>query len=75
MIDEISAREAAKSMGITPIGTLGVLLMAFKEGIVNEDEVKQIIEGMISSKYRVGAEVIIEFWESMDEIKRVKYNK
>ena len=72
IIDEISAREAAKSLNIKPIGTLGILLMAFKERIINEDEIKGIIEGMVNSKYRVGANVIIEFWDKLKELKRVR---
>lgn len=68
IIDEISAREAAKSLNITPIGTLGILLMAFKNKIVNKEEIEKIIKEMMDSKYRVGANVIIEFWNKLKEL-------
>ena len=72
MIDEISAREAAKSLELNPIGTLGALLLAFKRNILNEIEVSKLIEEMLNSKYRVGAEVIIEFWNRLNDLKKAK---
>ncbi len=69
IIDEISAREAAKSLNLEPIGTLGVLLIAFKKRIINEDAVNKIIKEMMDSKYRVGANVIMEFWNKLSELK------
>lgn len=72
IIDEKSAREAAKSVSIRPIGTLGVLLRAFKKKIINENEIKRIIEEMLSSKYRVSAEVLWEFWGGLERLKHGK---
>ena len=72
IIDEISAREAAKSLNVRPIGTLGALLMAFKRKIVSENEIENIIKDIMESKYRVGADVIIEFWSKLKELKEIR---
>jgi len=69
IIDEIAAREAAKSLNIRPIGTLGILLEAFKKKIINEKEIEGLIKEMIDSKYRVGANIIIEFWNKLKELR------
>lgn len=69
VIDEKSAREAAKSLNLEPIGTLGILLIAFKKEIINEDEINKIIKEMMDSKYRIGANVLMEFWNKLNKFK------
>ena len=70
IIDEVAAREAAKAFGIKPIGTLRVLLMAYKDNLINEEEVNEIIKEMESSKYRFSPDVLIEFWNLFKKIKK-----
>ena len=70
IIDEISAREAAKAFGIKPIGTLRVLLMAYKDNLINAMEIKRLISEMENSKYRFSPKVLIEFWNLFDRIKK-----
>ena len=72
VIDEISAREAAKSLDLKPIGTLGVLLIAFKKGIISKEQIEKIVKEMMDSKYRVGANIIIEFWDKLRELEQAK---
>ena len=70
IIDEISAREAAKAFGIKPIGTLRILLIAYKNGFINEAEVKETINEMENSKYRFSPSVLIEFWNLFEKIRK-----
>ena len=70
VIDEISAREAAKAFGIKPIGTLRILLIAYKNGFINEAEVKETINEMENSKYRFSPSVLIEFWNLFEKIRK-----
>lgn len=72
VIDEIAAREAAKAFGIKPIGTLGVLLIAYKKNFINKEEIKKLITEMQDSKYRFSPKVLIEFWDLLDEIENNK---
>jgi len=69
IIDEIAAREAAKAFGIKPIGTLKVLLMAYKDNLINTKEIKELISEMENSKYRFSPKVLIEFWNLFERIK------
>lgn len=72
IIDEKSARKAAELHGMFPIGTLGVVLLAYKKDIVSEIDVGDIIEKLISDNFRIGAEVLNEFWKSFDLVKKDK---
>jgi len=68
IIDEISAREAAKAFSIKPIGSLRVLLQACKDSLISRDEIKEIINDMENSKYRFSPKVLIEFWNLFEKI-------
>ena len=70
IIDEISAREAAKAFGIKPIGTLRVLLIAYKDGLLKKAEIKELISEMENSKYRFSPKVLIEFWDLLEKVKK-----
>ena len=69
VIDEIAAREAAKAFGLKPIGSLRVLLNAYKNALINKKEIKEIINEMENSKYRFSSKVLIEFLELFEKVK------
>lgn len=70
IIDEIAARETAKAFGIKPIGTLRVLLNAYKSNLITEEEIKELVKEMENSKYRFSPRVLIEFWNLFEKIKK-----
>lgn len=72
IIDEKPVRRAAEFFGILPIGTLGVILLAYKKNMINENEVDDIVEKLISDNFRIGSDVLNEFWKLLDEIKKKK---
>ena len=69
VIDEALARETAKSMGLKPIGSLRVLLLAYKKNILNEREIKETVNKMIKLKFRISASTLIRFWELFEKLK------
>lgn len=70
VIDESLAREAAKAFGLNPIGSLRVLLLAYEKNMLNDKEVKETVNKMISLKFRLSAATLIRFWELFDKMKR-----
>ncbi|MBI3036024.1 hypothetical protein HYY71_06925 [Candidatus Woesearchaeota archaeon] len=70
MLDELSAREAAEAFGIVPIGSLRVLLTCYGGGLINKEEINELLNEMENSKYRFSPKVLIEFWSLFDKIKR-----
>ena len=69
IIDEISAREAAKAFGIKPIGSLRVLLIAYKNKSISKSEIKDLVNEMENTKYRLSPKVLIEFWRLLENIR------
>ncbi|MBS3134594.1 hypothetical protein J4214_05170 [Candidatus Woesearchaeota archaeon] len=70
IMDEALGRKIAKLYGIKPIGSLKVLIEAYKKDFINETELRNIIKEMIENKFRIGADVINEFWNIFNKIKR-----
>ena len=60
LIDEISARSAARLLGLTPRGTLFVLLMSLKEKFIAFDEFLQALDQLIEQGFRLKEEVYVE---------------
>ena len=74
LIDEIAAREAAKSLGIKPVGSLRVLLVAYQDNLISKEEINKLMAAMQDSKYRFSPKVLIEFWDLFGKIRK-KQNK
>ena len=70
IIDETAAREAAKSFGIKPIGSLRVLLIAYQKNLISKKEINDLLAKMQDSKYRFSPKVLIEFWELFEKLKK-----
>lgn len=70
LIDESIARRVCKLMGLRPVGSLGVVLLAYKNGIIEEKRVKLIVRKMVSSDFRVSASVIEKFWELFERMNK-----
>lgn len=73
LIDERIARKIAKLQGLESWGSLKILLIAFKKNIITEEEVREIITEMTSTKFRLSAEVVNKFWIFFDKLKKKKY--
>jgi predicted nucleic acid-binding protein len=60
LVDEVSARSAAKLLGLTPRGTLFVLLEALKRKEIELDNFLEILEDLINQGLRLREEVYVE---------------
>jgi|Deesub1362B_J571_1020462.scaffolds.fasta_scaffold00266_37 predicted nucleic acid-binding protein len=60
LIDEVSARTAARLLDLKPRGTIFVLLKALKEKVIDMDEFLEILNQMIGYNFRLKEEVYIE---------------
>src|SRR3989344_1328478 len=68
LIDERVARNVAKLEGLTPKGSLYVLLIAFKKKKLTEKEIKFLVTEMTATKFRLSSEVSNKFWQMFDEL-------
>lgn len=53
IVDEKRGRKVAKQNNLTIIGTVGLLMRAKEDGIINGKELKEISDGFIESKIRL----------------------
>ena len=60
LIDDIKARSAAEIAGLTPVGTLWVILQAVKTKIKDFDECLSTLEDIIDSGYYLRDEIYIK---------------
>jgi predicted nucleic acid-binding protein len=68
LVDEVSARAAARLLDLTPRGTIFVLLRALEKKEMNLDEFLRVLNQMIGEGFRLREEVYIE---AVREVRRI----
>lgn len=53
LLDERKGRSVAKKMSVEYIGTMGILMLAFDEGIVTAEEVRETLEKLLRCDIRL----------------------
>ncbi|KXB01406.1 hypothetical protein AKJ44_02600, partial [candidate division MSBL1 archaeon SCGC-AAA261F17] len=72
LIDEVSARTAARLLGLKPKGTVLVLLKTLEEGEMNLDEFLETMNDLVEHGFRLREEVYIEAIRKAREIEEAK---
>jgi len=72
LLDEVSARSAARLLDLTPRGTVFVLLMALEKKELGLDEFLEALSQLISEGFRLKEEVYVE---AVKEAKRIASEK
>jgi uncharacterized protein len=72
LLDELSARSAAKLMDLVPRGTVFVLLKAVEKKEINFDDFVEALDQMISKGFRLKEEVYLE---ALKQAKRIAAEK
>ena len=69
IIDEHLGRTIAKLYNLKSRGSLRVLIESYKKNNISETELRDTIDEMIKNKFRIGADVITEFWKIFEKLK------
>lgn len=72
LLDDSDGREAAELNGLSPVGSLRVLLLAFDKNIANESEVLEIFRKMIENKFWISGEITVTFLQLFEKLKKRK---
>ena len=66
IIDELKGRKAAKKLGISVAGSLGILVAAKRRGYIKE--VKPLIEKIQKTNFRISKKLVDRILEKVNEI-------
>ena len=69
LMDEDIGRKIARLHNIKPRGSLRVLILGYQKGLLDEEQVKEVLSSMMHANFRVSAEVITRFWELFKQVK------
>lgn len=58
LMDEAAGRKVAKAMGLRIMGTVGVLVNAFEDGILSAEDVEDAFEALRNANRRISEELI-----------------
>ncbi|MDI6905564.1 MAG: DUF3368 domain-containing protein [Candidatus Bathyarchaeia archaeon] len=57
LIDQSNAREVAKHLGLSPRGTIYIILTAIKRKLITKDNAKQMLETLIEENFYISANI------------------
>lgn len=69
LLDEAQARTAAKLMGLKPLGTAGVILMALKKKEITYEEFLLILESLTKEGFRLGNDVYTDIISNAEKFR------
>lgn len=66
LIDDASARAIAESFGFSVKGTLYVILMAFRKGLLTKNEAKEHIDKLVLVGFRISQEIYLQLIKELE---------
>ncbi len=65
LIDEAKARRIARLYNLKPKGTLWVLTKGFEKGLLSKEDLKNCIQELIKSGYRIREDILVEIFREL----------
>lgn len=69
LMDESQGRTAAKLMGLKPLGTAGILLLALEKKKISYEEFLSVFENLIKEGFRLRNDIYAEIISSADKFR------
>ncbi|KPV65460.1 MAG: hypothetical protein AOA65_0159 [Candidatus Bathyarchaeota archaeon BA1] len=67
-IDQSNARQVARHVGLTPRGTIFVILTATKRKLVTKEDAKQMLEALIEANFYVSAKIYGDTLKAIEKL-------
>jgi len=68
LIDESNAREVARQFGLTPRGTIAIILTAIKRELITKDVAKQMLERLIEINFYISANIYRDTLKAIEKL-------
>lgn len=68
LIDQANARQAARQLGLTPRGTIYIILTATRRKLITKEEAKQTLERLIEVNFYMSAKIYREVLKTIEKI-------
>ena len=68
LIDESNGREIARQLGLTPRGTIFIILTAIKRELITKDAAKQMLERLIEINFYIGANIYRDTLKAIEKL-------
>lgn len=66
-MDEVKGRKVAQQMGLSVMGTIGILMSAYKEKMITKDEIRHYINIMKKSGRHIGENLYAKLLELIEK--------
>lgn len=67
LIDEVKGRKVAKQMGLSVMGTVGILMSAYEEKLISADEIREYIIVMKEAGRHISDKLYVQLLEMIKE--------
>jgi predicted nucleic acid-binding protein len=67
LADERKARIAAEMLGLKPLGTIGVLSLAVKQGAISRKQMREDVLKLVKKGYRIREEILSTILEELEK--------
>lgn len=67
LMDEVKGRKVAQQMGLSVMGTIGILMSAYKEKMITKDEIRHYINIMKKSGRHIGENLYAKLLELIEK--------
>ncbi|MEM3563181.1 MAG: DUF3368 domain-containing protein [Candidatus Jordarchaeaceae archaeon] len=67
LADERKARIAAEMLGLKPLGTIGVLSLAVRRGVISKKQMKEDVLKLVKKGYRIREEILSAILEELEK--------
>lgn len=68
LIDQSNARQVARHLGLTPRGTIFIILTATKRKLITKEDAKQMLETLIEAKFYISAKIYRDALKAIEKL-------
>lgn len=69
LMDQTNARETARNLGLTPKGTIYIVIVATRRQLLTKEEAKQTLDNLIDANFYISVEIYRDALKTIEKLK------